>query len=597
LFNSARIPLSKTNSTILIAIAVVAILLSVYSYQYYTFTSAQISDIALQEIKTNSQIQVHDLSQILSNKFESISNLLQVLADSPAIHNNEYKRASTIIDIRQQYSNQLTDFYMWLDKNGRMVWLSNISQSDYQKYKGTDLSYRPYFSVPRDTHTAYYSSLIESNDKIPRLYISYPVINNTEKGSPGIFTGVVVASMRATALETLLQHQLVPQFNSTVGLLEGKGMVIYSSTPSFIGKDVFGNDIQSAFSSSLSSEDKSSLNNLIKDSLQGNKGSGDISLHGKMNTISYEPVNINGRYFLTLYVIAPHNLASDVGGLINQQKNFSVIIIIVIAAVAIGIAFLVLLWNKRLKFTVDKRTAELKAANEQLKVHDKMQNEFINIASHEIKTPTQILLSYSELLQRHPEKTEQISEAIFRNAQRLQRLTNDILDVTKIESQSLKLNKEQFNLTDTISVVLDDFKNSIQNEGRDTKLSYKPEESLAVEADKGMITQVLYNILSNAIKFCKKTGGKIYVTTTVQQMQNSKDSDKKVIVSVKDDGTGIDPTIISRLFTKFATKSETGSGLGLFISKGIVEAHGGRIWAQNNPDGVGATFYFMLPMP
>jgi signal transduction histidine kinase len=597
LFNSARIPLSKTNSTILIAIAVVAILLSVYSYQYYTFTSAQISDIALQEIKTNSQIQVHDLSQILSNKFESISNLLQVLADSPAIHNNEYKRASTIIDIRQQYSNQLTDFYMWLDKNGRMVWLSNISQSDYQKYKGTDLSYRPYFSVPRDTHTAYYSSLIESNDKIPRLYISYPVINNTEKGSPGIFTGVVVASMRATALETLLQHQLVPQFNSTVGLLEGKGMVIYSSTPSFIGKDVFGNDIQSAFSSSLSSEDKSSLNNLIKDSLQGNKGSGDISLHGKMNTISYEPVNINGRYFLTLYVIAPHNLASDVGGLINQQKNFSVIIIIVIAAVAIGIAFLVLLWNKRLKFTVDKRTAELKAANEQLKVHDKMQNEFINIASHEIKTPTQILLSYSELLQRHPEKTEQISEAIFRNAQRLQRLTNDILDVTKIESQSLKLNKEQFNLTDTISVVLDDFKNSIQNEGRDTKLSYKPEESLAVEADKGMITQVLYNILSNAIKFCKKTGGKIYVTTTVQQMQNSKDSDKKVIVSVKDDGTGIDPTIISRLFTKFATKSETGSGLGLFISKGIVEAHGGRIWAQNNPDGIGATFYFMLPMP
>ena len=597
MFNSARIPLSKTNSTILIAIAVVAILLSVYSYQYYTFTSAQISDIALQEIKTNSQIQVHDLSQILSNKFESISNLLQVLADSPAIHNNEYKRAHTIIDIRQQYSNQLTDFYMWLDKNGKMVWVSNISQSDYQKYKGTDLSYRPYFSVPRDTHTAYYSSLIESNDKIPRLYISYPVINNTEKGSPGIFTGVVVASMRATALETVLQHQLVPQFNSTVGLLEGKGMVIYSSTPSFIGKDVFGNYIQFAFSSSLSSEDKSSLNNLIKDSLHGNKGSGDISLHGKMNTISYEPVNINGRYFLTLYVIAPHNLASDVGGLINQQKNFSVVIIIVIAAVAIGIAFLVLLWNKRLKFTVDKRTAELKAANEQLKVHDKMQNEFINIASHEIKTPTQILLSYSELLQRHPEKTEQISEAIFRNAQRLQRLTNDILDVTKIESQTLKLNKEQFNLTDTISIVLDDFKNSIQNEGRDIKLLYKPGESLAVEADKGMITQVLYNILSNAIKFCKKNGGKIYVTTTVQQMQNSKDSDKKVIVSVKDDGAGIDPTIIPRLFTKFATKSETGSGLGLFISKGIVEAHGGRIWAQNNPDGVGATFYFMLPMP
>ncbi len=111
----------------LITIAVVAILLSVFSYQYYTFTSAKISDIALREIKTNAQIQVHDLSKILSNKFESINNLLQTLADSPVIHNNEYNRAFSIIDSRQQYSKQLSDFFMWLDKNGKMNWLSNIN--------------------------------------------------------------------------------------------------------------------------------------------------------------------------------------------------------------------------------------------------------------------------------------------------------------------------------------------------------------------------------------------------------------------------------------------------------------------------------------
>ncbi len=160
--------LSKTNLTVLVVIAVVAVLHSVFSYQYYTFTSAKISDIALREIKTNAQIQVHDLSQILSNKFESINNLLQTLADSPAIHNNEYNRAFSVIDSRQQYSKNLSDFFMWLDKNGKMNWLSNINQSAYQKYKGTDLSYRPYFTEPRDSHMAYYSSLIESNDKIPR---------------------------------------------------------------------------------------------------------------------------------------------------------------------------------------------------------------------------------------------------------------------------------------------------------------------------------------------------------------------------------------------------------------------------------------------
>ncbi|HEY5631397.1 MAG TPA: sensor histidine kinase [Nitrososphaeraceae archaeon] len=589
--------LTKTNLAILIAIAAVAILLSVFSYQYYTFTSAKISDIASHEVKTNAQIQVHDLSQILSNKFESISTLLQTLADSPAIHNNEYKRASIIINTRQQYSNQLTDFYMWLDKNGKMNWLSNINQSAYQKYKRTDLSYRPYFSIPRDTHTAYYSSLIESNDKIPRLYVSYPVINMT--GSSGIFTGVVVASIRSIPLGNVLQHLLIPQFNSTVGLLDRKGIVLYSSTPSFIGKDVFGKDIQYMLSSSLPLEAKDSLNNLIRNSLQGSTGSSDISAQGKTSTISYEPVNINGKYFLTLYIIAPHNLTSDVGLLINQQKYVSTIIVIVIAAVAFGIAFLVFLWNKRLKATVDKRTAELKTANEQLKVHDKMQKEFINIASHEIKTPTQALLGYSEILQRHPEKREEMSQAIFRNANRLQRLTNDILDVTRIESQTLKLNKEQFNLADLISSVVEDFKNDIQKKGSDIKLFYEPKDHLILEADKGRLTQVISNLLSNAIKFTNQGSGTISIEiSTIQRQQiHNNDIDKKVLVCIKDDGMGIDPGIMSRLFTKFASKSEIGgTGLGLFISKSIIEAHGGRIWAENNSDGKGATFVFSLPL-
>jgi signal transduction histidine kinase len=595
LFNNATGHISKTNFTILIAIAVVAILLSVFSYQYYTFTANKISNIATHEVETNAQIQVHDLSQILSNKFESISNLLLTLADSPAIHNNEYKRAYTIIDTRQLYSHQLTDFYMWLDKNGKMNWLSNINQSSYQKYKGVDLSYRQYFSVPRDNHTAYYSSLLESNDKVPRLYISYPVFNTTIKGSERIFTGVVVASMKATILGNTLQNQLIPQFNSSVGLLDRKGIVLYSNTPSFIGKNVFGSEIQSSFST-LPQETKTSLNNLIKTSLKGGKGSGEISAGGMKSTISYEPVNVNGKYFLTLYIIAPHNLASDVNILINQQKDISTIIIIAIASVAIGIALLVFLWNKRLISTVDKRTAELKTANEQLKIHDKMQKEFINIASHEIKTPTQALLGYSELLYKHPEKRELIYDGISRNAMRLQRLTNDILDVTKIESQTLKINKEQFDLTGLISNVVEDFKNYIQKNDGDIKILYKPEDHIILEADKGRLTQVLSNILNNAIKFSKKTGGKISITTAVQQLQNSNKSSEKVLVSIKDNGTGIHPTIMPRLFTKFATKSESGIGLGLFISKSIIEAHGGLIWADNNSDGPGSSFYFLIPI-
>ena len=240
---------------------------------------------------------------------------------------------------------------------------------------------------------------------------------------------------------------------------------------------------------------------------------------------------------------------------------------------------------------------KLKEANEQLKVHDKMQKEFINIASHEMKTPTQAILGYSELLQTHPERREEIIQAIQRNAARLRKLTSDLLDITRIESQSLGLNVERFNLNDLMSSVIRDYKSSFDSTNQNIKLVYNEplsKEDLLIEADKGRLTQVISNLLDNAIKFTKK--GTIFITLEKK--------DNHVIVSVKDSGNGIHPEILPRLFSKFATKSETGTGLGLFISKSIIEAHsGGKIWAENNNNTIsgnkeekGATFAFSLPL-
>jgi signal transduction histidine kinase len=252
---------------------------------------------------------------------------------------------------------------------------------------------------------------------------------------------------------------------------------------------------------------------------------------------------------------------------------------------------------------LESANKQLSSANEQLKVHDKMQKEFINIASHEIKTPTQAILGYTEILQKHPEKREQISEALHRNANRLQRLTNDILDVTRIESQTLKLNKEKFNLSELISSVVEDFKNDIHKKGNNVALLYEPEENLVVEADKGRITQVISNLLSNAIRFTKEGSISINVAKKRrnEDVKNNSQEDEEVVVSVEDTGIGIDLEMFPRLFTKFATKSG-GTGLGLFISKSIIEAHGGKMWADNNNNMInnvekrGATFYFTLPL-
>jgi signal transduction histidine kinase len=610
---------SRTNIVILGIIGAVAILLSILTYQNSTFISNRIVDIASDEIRSNSRIEVHDLSVLLANKLESVSALLQTLADSPAIHNNEYKRAYTVINTRQKYSSQLTDFYMWLDKDGKLNWVSNTNQTAYQRYKGTDLSYRPYFSIAKTTHSGYYSSLIESNDNVPRLYISYPVINMTAKEgrAAGVFTGVVVASIRANTIGNVLKSQLFPQFNSTIGLLDRNGIILYTTPPQYIGENVFGKKFQSALSSIMRPpESRIKLNDLVKESLQGKTGSGDILVNGKITTIAYQPVIVKGKNFLTLYISAQNNLAGDVSALIDQQRYFTTLVVVVIGLVAFIVAFLVFSWNKRLEKTVNARTAELKKANdslasavEQLKVHDKMQKEFINVASHEMKTPTQAILGYSKLIQRHPEKQDAMLQAISRNASRLQRLTNDILDVTRIESQSLRLNKERFNLLEIVTNVINDHRSGLDKLDSDFKLVFHINDGpIFVEADKSRIIQIISNLLSNAIKFTKEaatktTPGTVSVSVLVRPESkyggNGDNSKDEVIVSVSDTGNGVDPEIFPKLFTKFITKSQSGTGLGLFISKSIIEAHGGRIWAENitNKNGKkGAIFSFSLPL-
>ncbi|HEU4445773.1 MAG TPA: HAMP domain-containing sensor histidine kinase [Nitrososphaeraceae archaeon] len=236
-----------------------------------------------------------------------------------------------------------------------------------------------------------------------------------------------------------------------------------------------------------------------------------------------------------------------------------------------------LLWNERM-------------LNEQLKLHDKMQKEFINIASHEMKTPTQAILGTSGLLQYYPEKKDELIEIIRRNAKRLQTLTNDILDVTRIESQTLQLEKERFNIYELLSDVNKDYTERIKSDNKNIDLLYEQQNTnrpILVEADKGRLNQVLSNLLNNALKFTDE--GQIVVEAY------ESDNKKEIIISIVDTGSGINKDIFTKLFSKFATKSSQGTGLGLFISKSIIEAHGGKIWAKNNKDR-GSTFMFTLPI-
>jgi signal transduction histidine kinase len=238
---------------------------------------------------------------------------------------------------------------------------------------------------------------------------------------------------------------------------------------------------------------------------------------------------------------------------------------------------------------------------EQLKIHDRMQKEFINIAAHELRTPIQPIIGLSEFIRSKKGSIEQYGElidVIIRNGKRLKRLTEDILDVSKIESQSLKLRKEKFELKDMIVHRI------AEHEERDNKVLQNTniklniltrDDGIFVYADKERIARVIDNLLINAVNFTKE--GTITITIKDRDLHDKKENTTAIaIVDIMDTGEGIAAQIQSRLFTKFATTSHTGTGLGLFISKYIIEAHGGRIWAKNNHDAKGATFSFSLPL-
>ena len=252
-------------------------------------------------------------------------------------------------------------------------------------------------------------------------------------------------------------------------------------------------------------------------------------------------------------------------------------------------------------------TKQLEKANEELKYRDQLKDEFIHVAAHELKTPIQPILGLCELLrdrETNIEKDEEILDVIIRNSKRLMKLAEDILNVARIESGSFFLKKEKFDIGELISEIMNDIEEKIVENKINIKLFFElyngnnNNNKIIVEADKNRLSQVISNLLNNAIKFTDE--GSITVIVGTKKINNN--NSNKVIVSIKDTGTGIDSEILPKLFTKFATKSSIagGTGLGLFISKSIIEMHGGSIWAFNNDeknkDDRGSTFTFSLPV-
>jgi len=532
----------------------------------------------------------NSISQHVSSDLRYITSVLQDLADSVYLQNENLSgdKVDKIVDekFRQLKSVTEVDGLLITDKDG----IINVHKTSkgLKNFVNIDLSSRDYMKQTKSSLQPVYSNGFTGIDGKYRIAITYPIVSVID----GHYIGTAIANL--PTIDYFKTYGNVENISSQFLVTFDKlgNLLAVGASKDLVGKNFFGNETQSFI------DHNQVLNNLTHSMLAGNNGYA-LYNYGKGERLNTEsPILVGTRPVYFLQVVTPTDrIYTTINSVLLSEgiKMFS-LLTGTTAAIIVLVIFL-RKWYGMLQNEVRKRTRELNEsneklliANESLKKKDEAQNQFINIAAHELRTPIQPILNAIYLLQSANVKSEkrvQYLDIIRRNTDKLGRLAEDILDVTRIESDTLKLTIEQINLYDLISNIVEEYRKNIQFIYPDLIINYESAvQNINVNGDKLRLGQVFFILLDNAGKFTKS--GSILITS--QTKSNT------VQVMVKDNGPGIDPEILPQLFTKFVTKSDRGTGLGLFIARNIIEAHGGIIWAENSVQHQGAIFLITLPL-
>jgi len=546
---------------------------------------------------------------------DSILSKLKVVANSVYVQQGDLTENRTGEILQEMYNETKqmvgkADNLFIVDRDGVITFIAS-DQERQRSFVGRDVSFRDYANQTKTTLKPVFSTGFISLDGTYGIVLTQPIINR-ETGLYQGFVGALIPTIdffkRFGNVYDIKSQYLVA--------LDRNATHLVHSNPQLIGKSFFDEYTQNF------TRHNKDLNDLMNKVLSGESGDVvyTIGLGERLTTgfpVSIAEDNQTGKPPYVIFIVTPTSqIYLQFENILFTQRIETFSLLAITTAAAIILIIFLIKWSSNLDTEVKRRTGELESAYEQLKVHEKMQQDFINIAAHELRTPTQSIVGYTELLQHNYDlnkegltkgdrSTHDSLDALRRNSIRLKNLTNDILDVSRIEAGTLRLNEERINLNEKIRNMVKDITNTnlqfgekgltIQflNDKRNDSIDYY------VRADKLRLFQVLSNLINNAIKFTNVNGViSISINKVMSDNPNIHTLEKSdyVFVRIKDNGSGIDPEIQSRLFSKFATKSDIGTGLGLFIAKSIIEAHGGKIWAENNKDGKGATFTFTLPL-
>ena len=600
-------------------VLIIALFYGIFFYLQNT-TETNIRNSIFEQQKALQMQTTRALSQRISSDLSFMMARLQGLADSLYLQQGDLSTEKTKSLLQEIYFqiNNITTRYRLFVINKNSVVVNNIVPIGQKSFVGANVSGINWIRENSNTHEPIFSNGYSGLDGKYRISIAYPIINRETRQYMGI-VGFSVPSVQ------FFEHygNIFDIKSQYLAVLDRNSDQLIHPVKSFIGTPFFGSYTQQV------TGNNNILNSLIRTVMDGKPNFAVYSFKNGDRLNTGFPINLEGKPTYFVFVITPMSVIySQIDKVISTERMEMLLLLVGMTAAIMMLVVFLIRWSSTLDNEVKKRTKELENANkqlsfsnEQLNMREKAQQEFINVAAHELRTPIQPIISLSGVLLHKIKDGEnhELIDVIFRSAKRLQRLSHDILDVTQIESGLLRLNKERFDLKQVISNTVDDYRNQIKNSRRNIGLVYvldkketkegggggggdvgarqeqlysplqiEDNNKILIEADKGRIIQVVDNLLSNALKFTNE--GTISISVERKDGQ-------VVVVNVKDNGQGIHSSILPKLFTKFASKSQTGgTGLGLFISKNIIEAHGGKIWAENNADSRGATFSFSLPL-
>jgi signal transduction histidine kinase len=591
-------------------VSVISIVIFSFALFYYIQTVAEnnVQSNLITEQIDRQRAASKSLSQHIGSDLTLVMTVLDGLTSSGYIQAGDINSEKTNQLIQEKYKiiDDVIDKIFVLDKNDMVT--SGLSQSSTDEYLGADFSQREWVKEAKRDLKPVFSKGFERQG-IYTIYIGVPVINRDNNQYMGLI-GATIPTEKFFA-----RYGNVHDVNSQFLVIYDKNGTILAvgADRNLVGKNFFGTTVQNFIGHN------EILNNMTGSLLKGhpNYGVYDYGRSERINT--GQPILVQNTPTYFLQIVTPTKaIFSKISDTLftDRLKGYSLLVAVFVSVGSLVI--FLLKWNNTMEKEVIKRTnalnktniqlgimskqlrksnLSLQNANEQLRQHDKIQKEFINMAAHELRTPIQPILGLADVLRDYVTDSHQskLLDVIMRNAKRLQRLSCDILDVSKIESSLLKISKSKIDLNEKIKNVINDVENGYDDgNNSNVKIIFEPKETIFVYADKDRIYQVLSNLLNNAIKYTKN--GTVTINTSIANgSNNNANNDKEAVVTIMDTGYGITPEIMQKLFSKFVTTSSHGTGLGLFISKGIIEAHGGRIWAENNSNGVGSSFSFSLP--